>query len=44
MGYISFPFDLNAIIIGMTSYWVILKMVIFHDAIKQFRIEFLCFF
>jgi len=44
MGYISLPSDLNAIIIGITSYCVILKMVILHDAIKQLKIGFLCFF
>jgi len=44
MGYISLPSDLNAILIGITSYCLILKMVILHDAIKQFRIGFLYFF
>jgi len=40
MGYISLPSNLNAII-GIKSYsCVILKMVILHDAIKQFRTGF----
>jgi len=44
MGYIYLPSDLKAVIIGITSYCVILKMVTLHDAIKQFRIGFSCFF
>jgi len=40
MRYISLPSNLNAII-GVKSYYcVILKMVILHDAIKQFRTGF----
>ena len=44
MGYISLLSDLSAMIIGITSYCVILKMVILHDALKPFRIGFLRYF
>jgi len=43
MGHISLPSNLNAII-SITSYCVLLKMVILHYAIKQFRMGFYCFF
>ena len=44
MRYISLPSNLNAII-GITNYYcVILQVVILHDAKKQFRISFLCYF
>jgi len=43
MGHIFLSSNLNAII-RMTSYYcVLLKMVILHHAVKQFRMGFLCF-
>jgi len=36
MGYISLPSNLNGII-GITSYCVIVKIMILHDAIKKIK-------
>jgi len=44
VGYISLPLNLNAIISIKSYYYVILKMVILHDAIKTTQNRFLCFF
>jgi len=43
MGYISLPSNLNAII-GTSCYWVTLKTVILHDAIKTIQNGFFAFF
>jgi len=44
MGYISLPSNLNAIISKASYYYLILKMVILHDAIKTIQNRVFVFF